>query len=283
MRMRSGGAALLALVMALGLGACMGTEPTSTSAATEAGVVETSGDAQAQGSPTPEDGPDDAAPDTIEAYVVKGRVTTQDGRPLPGVEVGAENTFGYSSYLYGVTDDDGHYRIDLSGAPNTTWRMFGTVKLEYEGTKYNEELYVDTTSFPSDKGAIRDFEWRLTGPKGDYDLRYGGSIYVVEDKDWDLEDPPEIEEIEWVTLTLDPVGPLIDGSEGEQVVRAVGDYWIHDVPKGRYRISATYTEPRGIAEPLVIRPMWEEIPYERSIEMVFDTSGEMRLQVMIPS
>ena len=73
---------------------------------------------------------------------------------------------------------------------------------------------------------------------------YGGSVEM--DAGWDLPD------LSGVTLTLTPVGPLIDGSAGAVITRTVGEtvgsYAVRDVPIGRYTVRATRND-----EPLVFR------------------------------
>lgn len=224
--------------------------------------------------------------DQVESNVAKGRVTTRDGRPLSGIEVGADNTFSYGSYLYGVSDQDGYYRIDLSDAPNTTWKMFGSIEVPYEGQTYREDLWVDATAFSTEQGAIRNFEWRLDGPRPGFDdYYYGGTAYLHEgyyEYDWETDpEPTSIEDMDWVEVTFEPTAPLIDGSQGQTIVRQDG-YEATNIPIGKYRVSARYLPPGGQPVNLLIRHTFSEDQHQASVELVFDSNGEMRIEILHP-
>jgi hypothetical protein len=194
-------------------------------------------------------GADPADAGTVEPYVVKGRVTTEDGRPLPGAEVWADNTLSYNSNALAVSGADGSYRIELPRSEALTWQMGGHVVTTYSGQQFDLELAVDRTPFASAEGAIRDFTWHLGGPHQDDDeLYYGGLVYVYEDLGHnDLSDGG------W-QITFTPDGPLIDGSAGQPFTRDVDAGQISGVPVGTYTVSATYLPADGSpAVPLYIR------------------------------
>ncbi|MGJ3508331.1 carboxypeptidase-like regulatory domain-containing protein [Enemella sp. A6] len=221
----------------------------------------------------------------IEPNVVKGRVTNARGEPLPGVQVGADNTLHHGSYLFGVTDENGYYRIDLSAEPNLTWRMFGTIEVDYEGHRYTQDLHVDKTAFAGSTGAIRDMEWRIEGPRPESeDAFYGGKVYIYEgyrESDYDQgNEHPGIEDMELVEVTFEPTAPLIDGSQGETIVRSDGGE-TNGIPIGKYRVSARYHSPHGDQVELVIRER-DTGEYTSAVEVVFNTEHLLELEVLHP-
>ncbi len=177
----------------------------------------------------------------VQPYTVTGRVTDAQGKPLANVQVFADNTLYYNTNAIGITDENGFYSIDVS-EPMGTWHMSAQHTLEYQGESYTFSLHPDNdTPFPGADGAIRNFEWRLSGktPQGFY---YGAVMWVYADySDFSLL-------MENVEITLTPDGPLVDGSAGETIVHQ-GDY-LEDIPVGRYTVTARYL-PEG--EPLLVR------------------------------
>mgnify|MGYP001063294634 CR=1 FL=1 len=187
---------------------------------------------------------------TVEPFVVKGHVSTQDGRPLAGAEVWADNTLAYNSNALAVSGADGSYRIELPRAEALTWQMGGHIVTTYHGQQFDLDLAVDTTPFASADGAVRDFTWRLGGPHDDdHDLYYGGLVYVYEDVNHN-----ELNDGDW-QITFTPDGPLIDGSTGQAFTRDVTQGQIDGVPVGQYTVTASYLPSDGSGPvPLYIRP-----------------------------
>ena len=176
----------------------------------------------------------------IESYAVKGRVTDSTGAPLAGVDVFAENTAEFGARVAGATDEEGLYELDLSGREPSSWRVTAQLSREYHGTKYTFALYPrETAQFAGETGAIRDFEWKLSGanPAGGV---YGYTVYVYADvADEDL-DPSK------VVLTFTPDGSLVDGSDGKSFSMVPKDgTTIPDVPVGRYTVTAASSTDTG--------------------------------------
>lgn len=217
----------------------------------------------------------------IEPYVVKGRVLDPQGRPMPGVSVMADNTLLAGSSAQAVTDADGAYRLDLS-LMQTTWRMYGQHEVDYDGQRYTFRLEVDESPFSSSEGAIRDFVWRIGGPKGDGALFHGGNGHVFQDYG-----SYEIEDITLVTLHFTPSGPLVDGTAGEPVhvpVDVMGAFG--GVPLGRYTITATYGPPGAEQDLLIREQTWDDdVAYLPSVEAGFEPDlwgGDLAVQVRLP-
>lgn len=197
------------------------------------------------GEPPP---PPPPPPEGIEPGIVKGRVTGSDGRPLAGAEIVADNTLFHNSNAIGYTDADGRYRLDVSRPPGT-WHMTGSVTLTYDGQTFTVALEPEDPSLlAGEEGAIRDFSLSLRNLSGPALIMSGVGDYTP------------YEEIE---VTLEPVGPIVDGSAGETIVsglRPIGDGWaVTGVPFGRYRVTARHL-PTGEAM-LVSRPLTQTQDY----------------------
>jgi hypothetical protein len=178
--------------------------------------------------------------------VVRGRVVDARGNPIAGAEVWADNTLYYDTNVIGVTDAQGRYELDVS-EPGGTWHMGAQVRIRYDGHTYALALHPDDDSpFAGTTGAVRDFDWRLTGPTPQ-GLRYGGQLYYYDGGFGDF-DP------RYVELTFTPAGPLVEGSAGKAFTARSDDAMtIGDIAIGRYTIGARYVPPGESARALAIR------------------------------
>ena len=186
------------------------------------------------------------AEDESNEGVVSGRVTDMQGRPIAGATVVINNAVWFNRNIVLVSGADGTYRHDLPATDS--WYVRGTTDVSYNGRTYTMELKPDYPGgFSGVDGRTVNLRWTTTGEvPTDFGHAgyYGGSVEM--DAGWDLPD------LSGVTLTLTPVGPLIDGSAGAAITRTVsetvGSYAIRDVPIGRYTVRATRD-----GEPLVFR------------------------------
>ena len=129
------------------------------------------------------------------------------------------------------------HRYDLP--TSDAWYVRGTATMVYFGRTYTIELKPDYAgSFFGHDGHVVNLQWTLTGdvPKDfGHDGYYGGSVEM--DTGWGMSD------LNGVTLTLTPTGPLLDGSSGAEITRTVvgtrGSFAVQDVPMGRYTVRAT--------------------------------------------
>ncbi|WP_246357719.1 carboxypeptidase-like regulatory domain-containing protein [Pyxidicoccus fallax] len=192
----------------------------------------------------------------VETNVVKGKVVDTAGRPLAGAEVVADNQFLYDSNVVGTTGADGTYRLDL-GKAGVTWSASATFKRQYNGKTYTFDLHPSNPAlFATNEGAVRDFSWKLTGerPEGG---KYGSDVLFNMIAYEDPQDPDAPLDHLNVELTLTPDGPLVDGSTGAPLTaRATRDgngTGLHDVPVGRYTITARYAPSGRPAQPLLVR------------------------------
>ncbi len=139
----------------------------------------------------------------IEPGVVKGRVTDASGSPIPSVEVFADHTMFHSANVFGVSDANGDYRIELGDIAPSSWRVGAYITRDFDGITRKIPLHPDdAVAFAGATGAIRNLEWRVSGstPEGG---DYGEEGYIYLDGDLD---------IDYVILRFTLDGPLIDGS-----------------------------------------------------------------------
>ncbi|MGY1458549.1 hypothetical protein ACW5F0_07875 [Luteimonas sp. A534] len=185
-----------------------------------------------------------AAADTSEPYVVKGRVTDATGAPITGVEVHADHTLLYDSHVFGITDANGEYRIELAGIEPSSWRVGATVVREFEGARHVTPLHVDDpAAFAGRGGAIRNLQWRLSGSDGK-DGTLGAHAYIYSRGGY--VDPEHIE------VRFEPI-ELIDGSRGEPFTRTPDGSMLTDIPLGRHHVSVRYLPPGSEALRLPVR------------------------------
>lgn len=183
--------------------------------------------------------PDPIGPDggNSEQGVVRGRVVDGQGRGVANAEIIANSTDWYKTTT-AYTDANGNYRMKLpNGIAEGSYTASGTVTMKYHGQNFKMALYEeDTRVFSAYDGAVRNFQFKLTGKRTvDDDANsspLGGRIEVHENVYNVKGDNVEI--------TLEPVGPLIDGSTGKTLVLPMpqNSYYLNDIPVGQYRITA---------------------------------------------
>jgi hypothetical protein len=176
---------------------------------------------------------------------VVGRIKDTQGNGMPNVLVYVDHTVYSNSGMSGTSNANGRYKVPVQAG---TWRAYASIEQEYNGKVYEINLHPDTYDSFDGEGAVRNFEWRLTGEKpSGPDTYYGGTVQLAFDPSSNHHD------IHNVDVTFAPEGPLIDGSTGETLTRRsiddpLGQEYssITDVPIGRYRITAVY-RPTGKA------------------------------------
>lgn len=183
-----------------------------------------------------------------ESGYATGRVVDTRGNPVAGAKILLDNTVFYDSYISGSTAEDGTYRLKVHPG---AWRAYASIRKEYNGRTYALELHPDSADSFDDNGAVRNFTWKLEGRKPDSEWGYYGGLVKVFNE-------TGFYEMENVEITLEPDGPLIDGSEGRTLVLRLGDdYWrelayLEDIPIGRYTASAVLLDG-GARQPLKLR------------------------------
>jgi hypothetical protein len=199
-------------------------------------------------------GPADPGPGAggVEPGVLKGVVLDSQGRPVAGAKVFADHTLYYDTNAIGVTDAGGRYRIDVRNPPGG-WHATAQLERQYNGQRLGFDLDADDDApFGGATGAVRNFTWKLSGRRHDGG-DYGSKVIAYRD----LVGAADLE-ARFVELTLEPVGPLVDGSEGRTITARLentpdGDA-VPDVPVGRYRVTARYAPDGEAASALTVRP-----------------------------
>jgi hypothetical protein len=224
------------------------------------------GGESASSTPTEPESPD------VKKPVVRGVVVDSHGNPIAGVQVFADNTIFYNANAIGVTDAQGRYEIDVS-EPIGTWHMSAQLKREYRGRTMTFDLHPDNDApFPGVHGAVRNFEWKLTGltPQG---FHYGAHVYLYADLTRDLD-------ARYVELIFTPDGPLVDGSAGQAITKRADDGLnINDLPLGQYRIAARYVREGEAPRPLTIR-VRNVGDYATSVVAIWPTDSNGRVRTL---
>jgi hypothetical protein len=194
----------------------------------------------------------------VEPWVVKGRVLDGQGNPIAGAKVFADNRLIYNSNLAAVTDELGHYRIELPKLA-TTWHMSSEITRNLNGSSFKIDLIPDKDDpFAGNTGAIRNFSWNSTAPRPEGCYSCSGKVIfyttdLIHPDDPTLV-PPDREDVE---LTLVPEGPLLDGSAGKTIIahgeNSADGFGLQDVPFGRYKIKARYAPADGKTRGMLIR------------------------------
>jgi hypothetical protein len=182
-------------------------------------------------------------PPKEEKGYITGQVTDTKGKPVAGVNVYIDNTIFYNSGIGITTDANGKYKV--KGQPGA-YRAYAEMTMTFNNHPFKIQFHPDNyDAFSGEDGAVRNFQWKLTGERpfnpGTY---YGGYATLSKDPSSDMSDAENIE------FTFKPVGNLIDGSTGKTIVKSCGApysqsyYYVLDIPIGRYEVSAVY-KPTG--------------------------------------
>jgi hypothetical protein len=138
--------------------------------------------------------------------------------------------------------------------------VHGELTKSYNGIPYKFDVYADNDApVNSTDGGVRNLTWKLTGiVPGTMNSTIGGLVNFQQvfgnEEYWQWQD---------VEITLVPVGKLVDGSDGETIVKKAEDFperigaynniGLNDVPVGRYKISMRYVPQNAPAVNLIIK------------------------------
>ncbi|GAA3829169.1 carboxypeptidase-like regulatory domain-containing protein [Deinococcus aetherius] len=176
-------------------------------------------------------------PPTPGAYTVTGRILTEDGEPLAGVEVTASHTVTVS-YGTAKTDAQGRYNIALPQQLGS-WDISASMTLTFGGEDFQVRLAPEIdTPFAGSQGAVRDFVYRAgDAPKGKVFASIGNSDV----------------EIDYSTLevTFTPDGPNAARSTEAFTVQYPFGFGLPDIPLGQYHVTASHVRG-GAREQLLI-------------------------------
>ncbi len=199
--------------------------------------------------------------------VVAGTVRTAAGRPVAGatIRISGSTGAGRGTTIRTTTDARGQYRVAV---PLGHYDVDGFADVRYDGQTYRE-LWLDRTDagcgrVTSDRGIVRHFVLRLSGakrcingPDPDAPGSYHGAYLTAM--------TGALPAAAQVVFTLQPLGPLADGSAGRTLAFTrtgaalargggpIGETaFLHDIPLGRYRVTAAVREPGGRSRPLLL-------------------------------
>jgi len=206
---------------------------------------------------------------------VKGHVVDTKGNPIANAKVVIENTVLYASYVHATTDGDGFYNTTV---PNGSWKVSVQIEKQYLGVNYKFDLHPDNANpFSGSESAERNFSWKLAGAKPEGAGYYGGYVMLYNE-------PGSVFDIQDVELTLIPVDLLVDGSNGQHIIKKTtkvggGEDGIADVPLGKYKISAWNT---ATGESLQVR-LRNNGDYSSSIAALFGSgfTGVTTYQIVV--
>jgi len=224
-----------------------------------------------------------------EPYVVKGKVVNPQGEPIKGALITIDNQLLYNSNSQIKTDANGQYRIELTKMA-ATYMAYAEYSIMYEGVKHSVDLIPDDDSpFAGNEGAVRNFTVKLDSSTGT-----GGSaevLFYMMDLIHPLDPVAEPPNRDDVTLTLEPVGKMLDGTSGKEIVskgsRSNNGYGVHNVPIGKYKVSAVYAPPGAAPQQLLIRVVnpGQDDPFHQSVvagfQRVTDKIHKMELELKL--
>lgn len=200
---------------------------------------------------------DDAAP--VYGYV-SGIAKDRHGNVLKDVKVTMDHTIFYNSYVSTITGNDGKYRVKI---PTGSWIAYAEHKVRYHGREYVFDLHPDNATGFGGEGAVRNFEWRLSGEKAPPLTGYYGGTITFDNLPGNF-----VEEETKIVFTLVPSGTLVDGSAGEVLtLRSTDGSQLPDIPVGEYTISAVYE-----GEALQLRRWGTEDAFVASLPVEFETA-----------
>jgi predicted small secreted protein len=195
-------------------------------------------------------------PDSSEAGnagTMSGVVRDSKGQPIAGATVFAGHTLYYNTNALTTSDAQGRYSFSVQ-SPAGSWYAGAQLKRLFNNHEYTFDLHPDNSEpFNGTTGAVRNFDWRLTGKKPN-GATYGARVGLCTD----FFDPELLDWVKDIELKLVPNGALVDGSTGQTISKKVlktpgGQEGLMDIALGLYTISATY-RPTGLpAQDLKIR------------------------------
>ncbi|GAB4034899.1 carboxypeptidase-like regulatory domain-containing protein [Spirosoma jeollabukense] len=222
--------------------------------------------------------PDPGSPGSAQAGYVSGKVLDAQGKPIKGAEITLNNTGGVVNNIIGYSDANGNYKIKLStgGGPLIgSYYVRGHVTISYLNYPFRLALFVeDDSAFSPEEGAVKNLRLRVAGPRSNFGDSgyYGGTIEV--DNHTSNSRFPNIE------VTMEPVGPLVDGSVGETQIARPDWLYSYNVPVGQYKITARDVSTN---KALAVKNYFYDKGYQASTMGVFEPilTGSDRYQLVI--
>lgn len=171
------------------------------------------------------------------AGAVTGAVTDSRGNPLPNINITAEHTVWFGTYLYGKTNSNGKYIINIPASPAGDWTATAKLSKKAYGVNYVFDLAGNCNPFSQADSAVRNFKWKLSGKKPGDNGYYGAHVDLYM---WGTD-----ADMTKIKIKFTPMeNTLVDGSPATSFERNVediaGTFMVKDVPIGKYSIKAIY-------------------------------------------
>lgn len=191
-----------------------------------------------------------------ETRIVSGTVKDTRGRPVAGASVRIENDWSYYDV---TTNEQGKYTSPK--LPPGGFKVLAWATMTYKGQEYTLRMGMPQPSdydyFDPEDGVSRNFEWKISGripdrEPGDGSGYFGATLEFMNGTGSIYDE--RMNPGDQVRFTLDPTGPLIDGSTGTRIERTItiksgnDSYILTDIPTGEYVLSATRITPEGYQE-----------------------------------
>lgn len=212
-------------------------------------------------------------------YLV-GRVTNQNGEGIQEATVYIEHPIFKDRGAQVASSAKGDYKLAVVAGLGQ-WIAKGYVLKEFNGRVYKTLLHPDNAnSFSVEEKPVRNFQWKIQGHIPDLSLNmyYGGSAELYRDPNSHISDSENVEFI------FTPEGVLIDGSAGKTLKLSCGKNGsnnyniIHDIPIGRYKVSAIY---KSTGAELLVSDAWGDGEYRPTVTMdFFGTEASYRANQM---
>ncbi len=203
-------------------------------------------------------------PGAPETGYVTGHVVDGQNRPIPDAEVAVNSTGAYAPNLFTRTDADGNYRIKLPSGPQTgQYYVRGHVRFTYENQPYNLMLLTENDHpFTIDESPVRNMHLALAGNRAQNfgDSGYFGGTLEVDNHTSDAHFPN-------IEVTLEPVGPLVDGSGGVTQLAQPDWMYSYNIPVGKYRVTA---RDKATGQALTVKNYFHDQGFQSSVLATFE-------------
>lgn len=169
-----------------------------------------------------------------------GKVTDTRGNPLQGAEIVSEHTVWYDTYVKGISDASGNYKIGLPAQPAGSWSAKAQISKTAWGQNYFFDLAADKSDpYTAKEGAERNFVWKLNGKRPGSDTYYGAHVDLYQ---FGVSVP--MDEVKLVFTPYPGETTLVDGSPAVVIERSIedvaGTFMAKDIPIGKYSVKAVY-------------------------------------------
>ena len=203
-------------------------------------------------------------PGVPETGYVTGHVVDAQNRPLQDAEVAVNSTGAYAPNLFAHTDANGNYRIKLPLGPQTgQYYVRGHVRFTYENQPYNLMLLTENDRpFTIDESPVRNMHLTLAGDRAQNfsDSGYFGGTLEVDNHTSNAHFPN-------IEVTLEPAGPLVDGSTGVTQVAKPDWMYSYNIPVGKYRVTA---RDKATGRALTVKNYYHDQGFQSSMLATFE-------------